>query len=111
MKKNGFAVKELIILFALLGIIFAFGITKISYALEDAQNEQEILEVQENNLLYAARLYVQKNETTFQEDETYFYGSDLVSDHILNSDIKEYANVKFKAQKQADGSFNVEIVK
>lgn len=111
MKKNGFAVKELIILFALLGIIFVFGITKISYALEDAQKQEEILEVQENNLLYAADLYVKKNADTFQEDETYFYGTDLISSHILNRDIKEYANVKFKATKQSDGSFQVEMIK
>ncbi|MBD9075381.1 hypothetical protein EGP91_05230 [bacterium] len=111
MKKNGYAIQELLILFALLGVIFAVGITKISYALEDAQNEEEIAEVQENNLLYAGELYVKKNTDKFTETDNYFYGSDLITDQILNDDNKDYSSIKFKATKEEDGSFKVEIVK
>lgn len=111
MKKNGYAIQELLILFALLGVIFAIGITKISYALEDALNEEEITEVQENNLLYAGELYVKQNSAKFTEKDNYFYGSDLITNQILNDNNKDYSSIKFKATKEEDGSFKVEIVK
>ena len=54
---------------------------------------------------------MKKNTDKFTETHNYFYGSDLITDQILNDDNKDYTNIKFKATKEEDGSFKVEIVK
>ena len=111
MKQNGFAIKELVILFAFLGVVFGIAISKISYALEDASNTSAIALQQEENLELAGIVYAQKNPDKFTEAETFIYGSELVDNHLLNDIDNIYQNQKLKISKKEDGTFSSEIVK
>ena len=50
MNQKGYAVKELIFLFAILGIVFTFAITRVSFAYQQADNEEELVEMRNNSL-------------------------------------------------------------
>ena len=97
MNNKGYAVKELLVLCAVLGVFFAIGISRVSFAYEQADKEEELTEMKNNSLLTAAKAYVDMNKDLFTEAETYFYGSDLVSNHyILDIEEEGYNTVRFK---------------
>ena len=112
MNHKGYAVKELIILFAILGIVFTFAITRVSFAYQQADNEEELVEMRNNSLQTAAEAYVSLHKDKFQEAETYFFGSDLVENHFL-VDVEElgYNTVRFKVtHPEGSDEYTVEIV-
>ena len=112
MNHKGYAVKELIILFAILGIVFTFAITRVSFAYQQADNEEELAQMRNNSLQTAAEAYVSLHKDKFQETETYFFGSDLVENHFL-VDVEElgYNTVRFKVtHPEGSDEYTVEIV-
>ena len=50
MEKNGYAVKELIILSAILAVVFGVAITRVSFAYEEIMNEETITNERVHNL-------------------------------------------------------------
>ena len=110
MNKNGYTIKELIILFSLLAIVFAIGIIRGSYALEDAYKTDEIKEIQTNTLILAAETYAKMNDDKFQDEETYLFGSELVNEGLLmDTESLDYSQAKIKVTKSGD-SYKAEIV-
>ncbi len=112
MNNKGYAVKELLILFAILGIVFTFAITKVSFAYQQADNEEEQIAMRNNSLQTAAEAYVSLHKDKFEEPETYFFGSELVENHFL-VDVEElgYNSVRFKVtHKEGTEEYTVEIV-
>ena len=73
MNNKGFAVKELIILFSVLAVLFALAITKVSFAFEEVDQEEQLADLKNSNLLAAANVYVMMHKDLFTEAETYFY--------------------------------------
>ena len=111
--QKGYAIKELLILCAVLAVVFAIGIHKVSYAYQEVDN-QEDYEKETNRLVYeAAKIYVSDHKEEFASEETFFYGSDLIeSQYILDVNGVDIANVKIKVVHKADSEdYEVEIVK
>ncbi len=112
MNKKGYAVKEMIILCAILGVAFSAVIMRVSFAYQDALNEDEVVAMQNKNLQVAAEAYVELNKDLFQEPETYFFGRELIEKNFL-VDIEElgYDTVKFKVtHPEGTDTYTVEIV-
>lgn len=108
---KGYSIKEMIILCAVLAIVFAIGIVKVSYAYQDADNTAEMEVVWNDTLLQAARVYVEAHPEEFTDTETYFYGSELVeNNYFIDVDDVDVDNVRFKVT-HAEGSedYQVEI--
>ncbi len=113
MNKNGYAIKEILILTIILGVLFTIAITKVSFAYQEADKTGELEAMKNNSLQIAAETYVNNHKDKFQEEETFFYGSELVSNNYL-LDIEEegYNAVKFKVTHPKDtDTYTVEIVK
>lgn len=111
MNKLGYAMKEMIILSAILAIVFMIGIGRVSYAYEEADRSDEIASIEKSYLLDAAKIYVDKHKDEIKDKETFFYGSDFIDDGILmNTDVANYQNAKVKVTMHEDGKYDVEIV-
>lgn len=111
MNKLGYAMKEMIILSAILAIVFMIGIGRVSYAYEEADRSDEIAKIEKSYLLDAAKIYVDKHKDEIKDKETFFYGSDFIDDGILmNTDVANYQNAKVKVTMHEDGKYDVEIV-
>lgn len=113
MNKNGYAIKEILILMAVLGVLFTVAITKVSFAYQEADKTEELEKMKTNSLQIAAETYVNNNKDKFQEEETFFYGSELVSNnYLLDVDSEGYNAVKFKVTHPKDtDTYQVEIIK
>ncbi len=111
MNNKGFAVKELIILFSVLAVLFALAITKVSFAFEEVDQEEQLADLKNSNLLAAANVYVMMHKDLFTEAETYFYGSDLVENqYLLDLPEESYNTVRFKVTKVNEtDEYKVEI--
>ena len=112
MNKKGYAVKELIILFAILGIVFSVAITRVSFAYQEVDNEEELLAMKDRSIQVAAEAYVDTHKDKFQEEETFFYGKELVENHFL-VDVEDqgYNTVKIRVTHPANTEeYHVEIV-
>lgn len=111
MNKNGFAVKEMILLSGLLAIFFGFAITKVSYAYQEASNSDSLMEQQKNSLIIASEEYAKYYPDKFKEKETYIYGEELIEAGFLR-DIEEfdYENVKIKITKISDTEILAQLV-
>ena len=111
MNKLGYAMKEMIMLSAILAIVFMIGIGRVSYAYEEADRSDEIANIEKSYLLDAAKIYVDKHKDEIKDKETFFYGSDFIDDGILmNTDVANYQNAKVKVTMHEDGKYDVEIV-
>ena len=110
MEKNGYAVKELIILSAILAVVFGIAITRISFAYEEIMDEENV-EIERNHYLtVAAEYYAKMHEEEMQEEENFIFGSDLIDAGFLNdTGDKEKENAKIKITKE-NGSFHAEVV-
>ena len=108
---KGYTIKEMIILCAVLAIIFAIGITRVSYAYQEADQTEEMEATWNDELIRAARVYVEAHPDEFKDPETYFYGSELVeNNYFIHVDEIDVDNVRFKVT-HTDGSedYQVEI--
>lgn len=111
MNNNGYTMKEMIILSAVLAIVFMIGIGRVSYAYQEADQSEEIAAKENGYLKEAAKIYVEKHKDEIKDKETFFYGSDFIDDGILmNTDIANYQNAKVKVTIHEDGNYDVEIV-
>lgn len=111
-KKNGFAIKEMIILSGVLAIVFGIAITKISFAYTDALREDEINEGVYHSLIVAAEAYAKVKSEEFKEKETFIYGSDLIdAEFIVENEDLDYKNTKIKVlYDEASKKYKAEIV-
>ncbi len=111
MNNKGYSIKELIVLFAILAVVFGIGIIKSSYALEEASDESSFIEQQNKNILLASELYAQMNPDNFKETETFIYGSELLEHGLLiNAETRDFNQIKIKITKNEDNSYQAEIV-
>lgn len=111
MNNNGYTMKEMIILSAVLAIVFMIGIGRVSYAYQETDKSEEIALKEKEYLKDAAKIYVEKHKEEIKDKEVFFYGSDFIEDGILmNVDVANYQNEKVKVTIHEDGSFDVEIV-
>lgn len=95
--RDGFAVKEMIILSGVLALVFAFFITKVSFAYSDAIRVEDCSDAENNALLIAAESYVKYNKEKFKDEEIFVYGSDLIdAGFLLDIDDFDYKNKKMK---------------
>ena len=110
MKKNGYAVKELIILSAILAVVFGVAITRVSFAYEEIMDEENV-EIERNHYLtVAAEYYAKANEEEMKEEETFIFGSDLIeAGYLCDTGDKASENAKIKITKE-NGSFHAEVV-
>ncbi len=112
MNKQGYAIKELLILFAVLGIVFTFAITKVSFAYQEVDNEEELLAMKDRSIQIAAEAYVNAHKENFTAEETFFFGKELVENHYL-VDVEDqgYNTVKIRVTHPANTEeYHVEIV-
>ncbi len=110
MEKNGYAVKELIILSAILAVVFGVAITRVSFAYEEIMNEETITNERVHNLTLAAEYYAKMHEEEMKEEENFIFGSDLIEAGFLSdTGDKEKENAKIKITKE-NGSFHAEVV-
>ena len=95
--KQGYAVKELIILCSVLGVVFAIATARVSFAYQLASDEERIEDLKYETLLEAAEQYAKKNPEKFKSVETFLYGGDLIEAGFL-MDLEEfdYKNTKIK---------------
>lgn len=90
-------IKEMIILCAVLAIVFAGGITKVSFAYQEATREDEVKEGLENALIVAAESYALSKNNEFKEKESFIYGSDLIdAGFLVEIDGLDFKNKKIK---------------
>jgi len=110
--KKGFATKEIIILSGVLAIFFAVAITKVSFALKEANKEDEIYSEKMNVLAYATKAYISMNKDKFDNEETFLYGSDLIkAGFLVDIEDTDYKNAKIKVTHSKDKEdYNVEVV-
>lgn len=112
LNRKGYTIKELMILCAVLAIVFAIAISRVSYAYDKIDNSEEMEEVALKHVEEAAKIYVQDHKEEFAEKETFFYGSDLISNNYLTGlNGSDIANVKIKVTKTSEDDYQVEIVK
>ena len=108
---KGYTVKEMIILCAVLAIAFAIGISKVSYAYQVSLNASDTEALINKNLYNAALAYVNNNKDKFMEKETFIYGSELIENNFLfEADNSNYSKTKIKVTKNADETYDVEVV-
>ncbi len=111
-EKNGYAIKEIIILSAILAVVFTFAIVRVSFAYEEKNDKNRTSELKNNALLVAAEYYAKKNSEKFKKEESFLYGSDLIEAGFL-MDIEEfdYRNSKLKVTyDEQTKKYNIEIV-
>ncbi len=109
-QRNGFAIKEMVILCAGLAIFFIIAITRISFALEEAKNESTLMEEKNHAIILAAETYAKANPDKFKESETFLFGSDLINEgYLLDIDDTDYQNVELKVWKENE-TFHAEVV-
>lgn len=111
LNNKGYSIKEMVILCAVLAIVFAIGIVRVSYAYQDADNTSQMETVWNESLIQAARVYVLAHPEEFKDAETYFYGSELVeNDYFIDVDDIDVDNVRFKVTRAQDSEdYQVEI--
>lgn len=103
LNRKGYSIKEMIILCGALAILFGIGIAQTSYAYQDSDNTENVLAQEEKNLLTVAKLYVEANKDKFKENETYFYGQELIDNkYLLASDNNDFENTKIKVTHNAE---------
>ena len=109
MEKNGYAVKELIILSAILAVVFGVAITRVSFAYEEITDKENLTNEKNHYLTLAATYYAKMHEEEMKE-ETFIYGSDLIEEgYLCDTGDTEKENAKIKITKE-NGSFHAEVV-
>lgn len=108
---KGYTIKEILILCGLLAIIFGVAISKVSYAYDEIDNTEELNETSVKHVEQAAKIYVHDHKEEFKEEETYIYGSDLISaDYITGLPGVDVSNIKIKVTHLKDSDeYKVEI--
>jgi len=112
MNNKGYAMKEIIILSAILAVVFAFGIAKVSYAYQDAADEEHKNDLKNNSLRIAAEEYAKRNTEKFASEETFIYGSDLIeAGFLMDIEDFDYKNQKIKVtwDKEKD-TYKAEVI-
>ncbi len=102
--------KEVIVLSAILAVVFLVGITRVSFALEDIQDKDGILETRKNILVKASELYAKEHAKDLKE-ENYIYGSDLIEENYI-FDLKDVnlKDAKIKILKNDKNEYTIEVV-
>lgn len=97
-KKNGYAIQELIILCAIIGIIFGYSITKISFAYQEASEKENLLEEENNAIKLATEVYIKSHEEEFTKtEETFLFGKDLTdAGYLIQTKDFDYSKTKIK---------------
>lgn len=113
MNNKGYAIKELIILLAIIAVGFGVAITRISFAYQDINNEEEILEEGKNTLKIATEAYIKTHEKDFKKDsENFLYGKDLADDgYLILTEDFDYKDTKIKVTyDNTSKKYNVDIL-
>ena len=113
LNKKGYSIKELLILFAALAIVFAIAISRVSYAYDEIDNSEEMQAAALKHVEEASKIYIHDHKEEFEEETTYFYGSDLLeANYLTNAGSVDISNIKIKVthNKEKD-EYEVEIVK
>ncbi len=113
MNNKGYAIKELIVLLAIIAVGFGVAITRISFAYQDISDEQTILEEGKNTLKIATEAYIKTHEKDFKKDtENYLYGKDLADDgYLILTEDFDYKDVKIKVTYDNNSKkYNIDII-
>lgn len=105
-------IREMIILCAILAVVFACGITKVSFAYQNATREQEVNDGIDYALIVAAESYALSKNNDFKEKESYIYGSDLIdAGFLIEIEDIEFKNKKIKiVYEEKNKKYHAEIV-
>ncbi len=113
MNNKGYAIKELIILFAGLAVVFGIVITKVVLAYDNIDNKEIAMAREKDTLTKAVEVYIKKNEKNLSKDkENFIYGEDLEKDGYLvnlENDLYDKAKIKITYNKDLK-KFNIDIV-
>lgn len=101
MKKNGYTITELLIVFAVLGLIVIITLTTTSYAFKD--NSQEYYETKINGIEKVAVLYGENSETLKNEKNLVITINDLIREGYLHPDGEDG---KITDPRNSKGSLN-----
>ncbi len=98
MNNKGYAIKELIILLAIITVAFGVAITRVSFAYQNINDEDAILEEGKNTIKIATEAYIKANEKEFKKDaENYLYGKDLADKgYLILTDDFDFKDTKIK---------------
>ncbi len=113
MNNKGYAILELVILFAFLGIVFAISISRVTFAYKQASATDTIKEEQDETIKTITKVYAKANKDKFNNDkENYLFGKDLIdAGYLLVLDDMDFSDVKIKVTYQKDKKdYVVEIV-
>ncbi len=98
MNNKGYAIKELIILLAIIAIGFGVAITRVSFAYQNINNENNFLEEEKNTLKVATEAYIKTHEKEFKKDaDNYLYGKELADKgYLILTDDFDFKDTKIK---------------
>lgn len=111
--KNGYAIKELIVLFAILAVAFGVAITRVSYAYQDINDNNVILEEGRNSIKVATEAYVKTHEKDFKKDaDNFIFGKDLIENgYLIQTDDFDFHDVKIKVTyNKEQKKYTIDIV-
>jgi len=112
LNKNGYAIKEMIVLCLILAVVFAFAIAKVSFAFEEAQEKDRGNSLKDHAIQLAAEYYAKNHPEKFTNVETFLYGSELIEAGFL-TDIEDfdYKNKKIKVlYDENNKTYQVEVM-
>ncbi len=113
MNKRGYALKEVIILCAILALAFGVAITRVSYAYQNIADESVVTREDNNTIKLAAETYAKAHEDTLNKDkENFIFGKDLIEEgYLIQTEDFDYHETKIKITYNNDNKkYIVEIV-
>ena len=113
-KNSGYAIKEFIILAAILAIAFTVAISKFSFAYQNISDENKIEEEENSTIKIAAQAYVKTHEKEMKKDaENYIFGKDLIENgFLISTEENDYKDIKIKITYQIDQKkYLIDIIK
>ena len=113
MNNKGYAIKELIILLAIITVAFGVAITRVSFAYQNINDEDALFEEEKNTVKIATEAYVKTHEKEFKKDgENYLYGKELAdAGYLILTDDFDFKDMKIKVTYDSSlKKYNIAII-
>ncbi len=113
MNKQGYAIKELLILFGVLAIVFTVAITKVSFAYQEAVDTDNLLTEENNTIKLATQVYIKANPDKIdKEKENFLFGKDLTeAGYLIQTEEFDYSKTKIKVTYNKETKeYNIEVM-